>query len=194
MELLSSICNECGFNFLRQIIFNGLQYTNTELVDLNLQIIMKLTSTMFESPLQLKNNHQNTIKKWNKLRLNDLSEINISNICCFLRFNDLLQFELTDRYIFIQAHKSISCVSMLNKPDWFNKYLLFHQQKYNKTKHINLSRFCHVKYLSLILDDNDKGSIMYKAKEIARSHKWSYSVAEFKHYCNYIAYALNKLS
>eukprot|EP01084_Bolivina_argentea_P252859 424577_1 len=200
MDLLSSICNECGINFLREIIFNGLQYTNGQTVDSNLQIIMKLTTNIFESHIPSSSSKSNSkynqynIQNHSDLKLNDLSEIDISNICCFLDFDSLLQFELTDRYIFIQAHKSISCISILNKPDWFNKYLLFNCSKYNKTKHINLSRFNHLKYLSFILDDNHKGSIMHKAKDIARQNNWSYSVKEFKHYCNYIAYALSKLT
>eukprot|EP01083_Nonionella_stella_P301966 1038993_1 len=191
MTLVSSICTECGFTFLRQIIFNGLQHTSDPSMESNMQLIMELISQIssasshsISSPLQHKNN----------LRLNDLSPISISKICGYLDFADLLQFERTDRYIFVEAHQSISCVSLLNTPDWFNKYLAFHYKTYKKTKRLDLSRFNHVTSLPFILDDNHAGSIMYNAKEIARRHHWSYSVDEFQQYCHYIGYALQKLS
>ena len=207
MKLLSSICNECGFEFLRQILFNGLQCTENDMLESNLRIIMKLTTQILESQMNAISSVQHLVSNqhlvWNlkrdknmtkKLQLSDLSEIDISNICQFLNFDDLVEFELTNRYIFIQAHKSISCISLMKKPNWFNNYLSFYKEKYQKTKNIDLLRFNHIKYLSLILDDNQRGSIMCTAKEIARRHNWSYSVTEFKDYCDYIGYCLNKLS
>lgn len=203
MQLLSTICNECGLDFLRQIVLNGLQFTNNSTMDSHLKIIMKLTTKLLElqmnspsSSLLVKKDVENySDNRSTQMKLTHLSEIDISNICRYLEFKDLLSFELTNRYIFCQAHKSISCISLINEPNWFNQYLLSHHPKYIQRKaSIDISRFNHIKHLSLILDDNQKNSIMYKAKEIARRHNWSYNVTQFQEYCDYIGYALSNLS